>query len=65
MTAKKWWETNCPICGENETVTAQEDTIRYCRECKFQWSTELPEHMVIVLAVSYIRKAHEEREAQS
>ena len=58
--ADKWYETHCPICGETETVTAQEETIRYCGDCKFQWSTELPEHMVIVLAAGHIREGSKE-----
>lgn len=51
----KWWKTNCPICGEETTVPTQKD-IRYCRDCKFQWSTELEEHVLIVLAADHVRK---------
>lgn len=58
--ADKWWETHCPICGETETVTAQEDTIRYCGDCRFQWSTELQEYQVIVLARDHVRKGKPE-----
>ncbi len=59
MTIDSWWATDCPICGETETVSAQEETIRYCSDCKFQWSTELPEHMVITLAVGHLRNQNE------
>lgn len=60
MTANKWWETHCPICGATETVEmlmqVHEDMIRYCRNCKFQWSTELPEQVLIMLAAGHVRK---------
>lgn len=52
--ANKWWETHCPVCGEAETVTAQEEMIRYCTDCKFQWSMELEEYMVIILARNHL-----------
>lgn len=56
----KWWETTCPICGETETVepvmVIHADMIRNCRDCKFQWSTELPEHVLIMLAAGHVRK---------
>ncbi len=55
----KWWETRCPICGDTEGVDHQPsegNTIRYCGPCKFQWSTELGEWMIIVLARDHIRK---------
>ena len=58
--AAKWWETHCPICGETETVEmimqVHEDAIHECSGCKFQWSTELPEHVLILLAAGHIRK---------
>lgn len=58
--AEKWRETRCPICGETETVETvmhiHEDIIRYCRNCKFQWSIELSEHVLIMLARDHIRE---------
>ncbi len=58
--AKQWWDTTCPICGETETVELlfiiHGDTIRNCRDCKFQWSTELPEHILIMLAAGHVRE---------
>lgn len=55
----KWWETQCPICGDKKTVTAQEGTLLKCRRCKLQWDTKLPEYMVILQARDHIRKEKE------
>lgn len=56
----KWWETECPICNESNTVAAvmrvHEDNIVGCSACEFQWNTALPEHEIIILARDHIRK---------
>ena len=55
----KWWETHCPICGDDDCVEHQPsegNTIRYCRSCKFRWSTELEEWMLIIIARDHIRR---------
>ncbi|KKL23019.1 hypothetical protein LCGC14_2429590 [marine sediment metagenome] len=54
----KWWEADCPICGDKATIVMQqhEDTILKCSDCEFRWSPELSEHEVIVLARDHIRK---------
>lgn len=65
----RWWEKTCPVCGEDKRIErqpSQGDTIRYCRNCKFQWSIELAEWQLIVLAVAHNKKAiqgegHEQR----
>lgn len=55
--ANRWWENNCPICGNDvqatSSGTASDDGTRYCEDCKYRWNTELPEHEVIVLARDY------------
>ena len=47
------WHTHCPVCGKSEKVTHQEESIHYCEDCKFQWSTELGEDMLLLLAVAH------------
>lgn len=52
------WHTHCPICGDELHVEHQNETLRYCGFCKFQWSTELTEEMLLKLSV-----AHQQQEA--
>lgn len=60
----KWWEHTCPACGEEKRIDrlpSEGETIRYCRNCKFQWSIELPEWLLIQLAVAHNREATKEQ----
>ncbi len=45
----------CPNCGSQEITDcpSERDTIKYCEKCKFQWSTELPDGVLILMAVEY------------
>ena len=45
----------CPVCGaaDVEHQPLEPSTIRYCRACKFQWSTELSLYVLASLAASH------------
>ncbi len=49
----RWWDTQCPACAEQNRIQQQEKTIRYCGECKFQWSTELNFGLLLAMAVDH------------
>lgn len=55
--ASKRYETHCPICGKTERVDHQDDTVRYCADCKFQWSTELNDGVLMALSVARVKEA--------
>lgn len=40
-------DTHCPVCGKNGPVERQDETVRYCVACRFQWSTEESEALLI------------------
>lgn len=51
-------QENCPSCGEKDRIDrlpSENDTIRYCNACKFQWSTELGTALLIALASEHER----------
>ncbi len=55
MSKEPWWTKQCPACTEQNRIQHQEETIRYCDECKFQWSTELNYALLLVMAVDHNR----------
>lgn len=66
--SERWWEKTCPACGEDRRIErrpSKDNTIRYCRACKFRWSTEWAEWVMIVLARGHNRKAAEAQEKES
>ena len=43
------WDRRCPVCGGRD-VQPQDAVIRYCSECRFQWSVELSYALLASLA---------------
>ncbi len=49
---RKQWNTKCPVCG-SRNVQHQEGTIRYCDDCRFQWSMKLTQVLLAQLAIAH------------
>lgn len=49
----------CPVCGDKGDIEEQSVSIRYCRACKFQWSMELSQALLVMLAVDHVKAAKE------
>lgn len=42
------YDIHCPVCGQWERVVRRGGAAgRYCIDCRFQWSTEEPEALLI------------------
>ncbi len=48
----------CPDCGSVviDHLPSEGDTIRSCRECGFQWSTELPDSFLVLMAIEHSKE---------
>ena len=61
----KMWENRCPVCGGEHVgrqgsesgewmgPSEKPNTIRYCNDCRFQWSTEQTLELLEQAAESY------------
>lgn len=53
--ASRRWDNNCPVCG-GPSIERLDEFVRYCRDCKFQYTVELRDSLLMLIAHGHAAK---------